>query len=61
MDTKSCWRGALRFGNKTDNGSPPKVHLVRYADDFNITGSNCELLANEVRPLMEAFLRERGL
>src|SRR5208283_6173982 len=39
----------------------PKVHLVRYADDFIITGSSHELLINEVRPLVEAFLRERGL
>jgi RNA-directed DNA polymerase len=39
----------------------PKVHLVRYADDFIITGDSHELLVNEVRPLVEAFLRERGL
>ena len=39
----------------------PKVHLVRYADDFIITGSSRELLENEVSPLVEAFLRERGL
>ena len=39
----------------------PKVHLVRYADDFIITGSSQELLENEVRPLVEQFLRDRGL
>jgi RNA-directed DNA polymerase len=39
----------------------PKVHLVRYADDFIITGSSHDLLVNEVRPLVEEFLRERGL
>lgn len=38
-----------------------KVHLIRYADDFIITGSTKELLANEVRPLVEQFLRDRGL
>ena len=38
-----------------------KVHLVRYADDFIITGSSQELLRDEVQPLVEAFLRERGL
>lgn len=38
-----------------------KVHLVRYADDFVITGSSKELLEDEVRPRVEAFLRERGL
>jgi RNA-directed DNA polymerase len=39
----------------------PKVHLVRYADDFIITGNSRERLENEVRPLVERFLNERGL
>ena len=39
----------------------PKVNLVRYADDFVITGSTQELLADQIKPLVEAFLRERGL
>ena len=38
-----------------------KVNLVRYCDDFIITGSSKELLENEVKPLVEEFLRERGL
>ena len=38
-----------------------KVNLVRYADDFIITGSSKELLENEVKPLVESFLSERGL
>jgi RNA-directed DNA polymerase len=38
-----------------------QVHYVRYADDFVITGRSPELLENEVRPVVEAFLRERGL
>lgn len=38
-----------------------KVHLVRYADDFVITGSSQELLQKEVKPLVEEFLAERGL
>ncbi len=39
----------------------PKVNLVRYADDFIITGGTKELLENEVKPLVEQFLRDRGL
>jgi len=39
----------------------PKVNLVRYADDFIITGDSKELLEKEVRPLVERFLEERGL
>jgi RNA-directed DNA polymerase len=39
----------------------PKVNFVRYADDFIITGRSKEQLENEVRPMVEQFLRERGL
>ncbi|CAH0238245.1 Group II intron-encoded protein LtrA [Massilia sp. Bi118] len=38
-----------------------KVNLVRYADDFIITGSSRELLEDVVRPLVEKFLAARGL
>jgi RNA-directed DNA polymerase len=38
-----------------------KVHLVRYADDFLITGTSKVLLAHEVQPLVAHFLNERGL
>ena len=38
-----------------------KVNLVRFADDFIITGSSYELLEQEIKPLVEQFLRERGL
>lgn len=38
-----------------------KVHLVRYADDFIITGSSREFLEDKVRPLVERFLAVRGL
>ncbi|OYV84542.1 MAG: hypothetical protein B7Z63_06760, partial [Ignavibacteriae bacterium 37-53-5] len=37
------------------------VHMVRYADDFVITGRSKELLEQDVRPVVEAFLRVRGL
>ena len=39
----------------------PKVNLVRYADDFVITGISKELLENEIKPLVEEFLAQRGL
>lgn len=38
-----------------------KVHVVRYADDFIITGASKELLEEKVKPAVAAFLRERGL
>lgn len=46
---------------KGPNYPEPKVNLIRYADDFVITGRSKELLENEVKPIVEAFLRERGL
>jgi len=39
----------------------PKVNFVRYADDFIITGCSQELLENEVKPLVERFMLDRGL
>ena len=39
----------------------PKVNLIRYADDFIITGTTKDVLENEVKPLVEQFLRDRGL
>jgi RNA-directed DNA polymerase len=41
--------------------SSPKVNLIRYADDFIITGATKEVLENEVKPLVEQFMRDRGL
>lgn len=42
-------------------GQKAKVNLVRYADDFVVTGSSKELLETVVKPWVEQFLRERGL
>lgn len=39
----------------------PKVNLIRYADDFVITGASRELLENQVKPILENFFAERGL
>ncbi|ABX02787.1 MAG TPA: group II intron reverse transcriptase/maturase [Herpetosiphon sp.] len=46
---------------RTVRGIAAKVNLVRYADDFIITGRSRELLEQTVKPLVEAFLKERGL
>ena len=50
---KRLWRN-----NKTFHY---KVNLIRYADDFIITGREKELLENEVKPIVIEFLKERGL
>jgi RNA-directed DNA polymerase len=41
--------------------SQNKVNFVRYADDFIVTGSSKELLESEVLPLVQSFMKERGL
>ena len=38
-----------------------KVNLVRYADDFVVTGDSRETLETLVKPWIANFLRERGL
>jgi len=38
-----------------------KVNLVRYADDFVVTGATRELLEQKVKPALTAFLQQRGL
>lgn len=38
-----------------------KVNVIRYADDFVVTGNSQELLNNEIRPWIEVFLAQRGL
>jgi RNA-directed DNA polymerase len=49
------------YPSTTRRGKQAKVNLVKYADDFIISGSSFELLEQEVKPLVEQFLRERGL
>ncbi|CAI8903053.1 MULTISPECIES: group II intron reverse transcriptase/maturase [unclassified Pseudomonas] len=38
-----------------------KINVVRYADDFVITGNSKEMLESEIRPWVEQFLAVRGL
>lgn len=38
-----------------------RVNFVRYADDFIVTGKSKRLLEEIVRPVIEAFLTDRGL
>ena len=52
---------ASHFSKTSRTGRRAKVNLIRYADDFCVTGSSKELLEQEVKPLVEHFLHERGL
>jgi len=50
---------AAKFG--TAKAGKLKVGVVRYADDFVVTGGSKELLEMEIRPWIEEFLAVRGL
>jgi RNA-directed DNA polymerase len=42
-------------------GPRQKINVVRYADDFIITGASKEVLETKVKPAVVTFLKERGL
>ena len=50
-----------KYPSNTKAAGRAKVNLIRYADDFVVTGSSKELLEDEVKPLLKRFLAERGL
>ena len=47
--------------NERKSGRGMKVNFIRYADDFVITGKNPEILMKKIQPVVEEFLKERGL
>jgi RNA-directed DNA polymerase len=47
---------ATRFSKTSRAGKRAKVNLIRYADDFCITGNSKELLEQQVKPLVEQGL-----
>lgn len=50
-----------KYPTTNRKGQQFKVNLVRFADDFIVTGNSKELLENEIVPLVKTFLEERGL
>jgi RNA-directed DNA polymerase len=52
---------AENFARTPRQAGQNKVNMVRYADDFVITGSSRELLETQVKPRVVEFLRTRGL
>lgn len=50
------------FGKKgTKKRKKYGVHMIRYADDFIVTGKSKEILETKVKMLVEDFLSQRGL
>ena len=50
-----------KYPKNSQRNRQAQVNFVRFADDFIITGSTREILEQEVKPLVETFLAERGL
>jgi RNA-directed DNA polymerase len=59
LESGLAWHLKATLGS--NKAQKAKVHVVRYADDFVITGDSKETLETTVRPWIEQFLRERGL
>jgi RNA-directed DNA polymerase len=55
---EAALRGQFKNRHQFDQA---KINLVRYADDFVITGISRELLEEKIRPAVERFLAIRGL
>jgi len=53
---------AKRFGSKgSKKRKTSGVHIIRYADDFVVSGKTKAILETEVKPIIEEFLSHRGL
>ena len=48
-------------GSRALKGKNKQVNLVRYADDFIVTGISKEVLENDVKPLVMDFLQSLGV
>lgn len=49
------------FAYRANRTRSDRVHLVRFADDFIVTGTNKAMLVEEVKPLLAQFLAQRGM
>lgn len=54
-------RAARESAPRQKRKTRPKVHVIRYADDFIITAASRKLLMRRVIPAVKEFLAERGL
>lgn len=57
MQTMLSERFKVRMGKNYYN---PKINLVRYADDFIVTGKDKEILENKVKPAIKEVSRKKG-
>ncbi|MBA3439543.1 MAG: group II intron reverse transcriptase/maturase [Pyrinomonadaceae bacterium] len=50
-----------KFPPTPGKGQLNRLHFIRFADDFIVTGRTKELVEGEVKSLVQGFLKERGL
>lgn len=55
-----CRKGKWQWVTPSDSANE-RVNLIRYADDFVVTGRSSEVLEQQVIPMIREFLAERGL
>src|SRR5690606_15278393 len=53
--------GSFKLDGNYDKQRKNPLLFVRYADDFVVIGRTEEVLEHEVKPLIQSFLKERGL
>lgn len=53
--------GLQQLVQKGRNKKRRKLNVIRYADDFIVTGATPEILLQEIKPDLDRFLAERGL
>jgi RNA-directed DNA polymerase len=53
--------GSFKLDGHRKRSTKNSIQFVRYADDFVVIGKSKEILEHEVKPLIEDFLRQRGL
>lgn len=53
--------GSFKLDGNYKKAGVNSIQFVRYADDFVVIGKSKDILENEVKPLIEDFLRIRGL
>lgn len=58
---QSLLENGIRKYKKNYKTIVPKIHLVRYADDFIVTAKDRETIETVILPLVRNFMAERGL
>lgn len=54
-------RSIFPRSNRVTKSKRKMVNIIRYADDFIITANSQELVRDQIMPMVEEFLKERGL